>query len=76
MNRPAPMAAYAALYAPGSEELRRLLPGVGEALATQLAEASRCPSQENLDQLTATLSGAQVMVRKFREALAREGGAA
>jgi paraquat-inducible protein B len=66
-------ATYAALYAPTCDELRRQLPDVGQGIADQLAELSHRPSLERVDQITATLSGAQVLVRKFREALAREG---
>lgn len=73
MSTASAAATYAALYAPTSEELRRLLPEVGEGIAGQMAELAYRPSIERVDRLIAALSGAQVTARKFREALAREG---
>lgn len=75
MNRSNAAAAYAALYAPTSEDLRRLLPEIGETLAAQLAELCRSPTIQRCDDLAINLTGAQAQVRKLREALAREGGA-
>lgn len=64
---------YAALYAPASQDLRRLLPDVGDALQAQFHELSARPCLDRCDRLAMSLAGAQTTLRKFREALDREG---
>lgn len=66
-------AQYAALYAPRSEDLRRLLPDVAENLHGQLCELSARPTLDGCDRLSASLGGAQTGIRKLRESLEREG---
>jgi hypothetical protein len=69
------MRAYAALYAPSSDELRRQLPDIGENLGTQLSELSARPSLDRCDRIAASLTGVQLTVQKLREAMVREGSA-
>lgn len=64
---------YAALYAPTSEDVRRLLPDVADNLHGQLSELSARPTIDGCDRLAASLGGAQTGIRKLREALIREG---
>lgn len=65
--------AYAALYAPTAEELRRSLPDVGDGLQGQLHELSARPSPDRCEQLARNLEGARLSVLRLREALLREG---
>ena len=73
MTGPDAAAAYASLYAPSADTLRRSLPEVGEGLASQLAELSARPSPDRCEQLARNLEGTRLSVMRLREALLREG---
>lgn len=73
MNGPHAAAAYAALYAPNAEDLRRSLPEIADRLHLQVMQLHEHPSAEFCAQLAANLGGAQRAVLRFRERLLAEG---
>ena len=67
-------ARHAAMTPLDTEVLRRQLVDMGDGLQAQLHELSARPRVDACDRLLINLSGAQQAVRRFREALVREGG--
>lgn len=67
-------AQHAAMTPLDTEVLRRQLVDMGDGLQAQLHELSARPRVDACDRLLINLSGAQQAVRRFREALVREGG--
>jgi hypothetical protein len=73
MNGPHAAAAYAALYAPTADDLRRSLPDIADRIHTQLMQLHEHPCGDFCEQLAANLGGAQRAVLRFRERLLAEG---
>lgn len=67
-------ALHAAMTPIDTETLRRQLVDIGDGLQAQLHELSARPRVDACDRLLINLSGAQQALRRFREALVREGG--
>ena len=74
MNPDAAAALHAAMSPPDTEALRLQLVDVGDGLQGQLHELHARPRVDACDRLLINLAGAQQAVRRFREALMREGG--
>ena len=74
MNPADAAAQPAEMTTPDVEALRRQLVDIGDGLQAQLHELSARPRLDACDRLLINLSGAQQAVRRFREALVREGG--
>lgn len=74
MNPADTAAPHAEMSAHDVEALRLQLVDIGDSLQAQLHELSARPRVDACDRLLINLSGAQQAVRRFREALVREGG--
>lgn len=74
MSRADAAAMHAAMTPLDTEVLRRQMVDIGDGLQAQLHELSARPRLDACDRLLINLSGAQQAVRRFREALVREGG--
>lgn len=65
--------AYAALYGPSVDELRRNLPEIGSGIEAQFHELYARPSAVAAEILASNLSGAHRACLRFAEAIRREG---
>lgn len=65
--------AYAALYSPTAEDLRRGLPEIAEGLQSQLMGLYARPDVDAATHVAANLAGAQRAVLRLRERLIAEG---
>jgi hypothetical protein len=68
-------AAYAALYAPTVDDLRRSLPDIGDGLQAQFQTLFDHLSAADAEQLASNLSGASRTCLRLAEAIRREGAA-
>ncbi len=73
MTGPDAAAAYASLYAPTVEDLRRGLPEIADGLQVQLLELYARPSAPAAEMLAANLDGARRAVLRLADAIRREG---
>jgi hypothetical protein len=73
MTGPDAAAAYASLYSPSADDMRRSLPEIGDGLHAQLHELYVHPTAWGAEQLAANLSGAQRACLRLAEAIRREG---
>jgi hypothetical protein len=67
------LAAYARLYGPSAEELRRSLPEHGDSLQGQLHELAKRPSVERCETAIRNLGGIVQVLNRYRERLVAEG---
>ena len=74
MTGPSPAAAYAALYAPTSNELAAALPEIGEAIAAGLAHLARYPTADGCDRAMMAIEGTRQHLKRLHAALTRDGG--
>lgn len=73
MTGPEVRAAYAALYGPSVDDMRRSLPDIGDGLQAQFHTLYEHLSAAGAEQLAANLSGASRACLRLAEAIRREG---
>lgn len=66
------ISAYAALYGPSAAAQVKTLPGIADALHTQLCGLCADPTPERAEAVAANLDGARRAILRLREALLRE----
>ncbi|WP_111266317.1 hypothetical protein [Marilutibacter maris] len=73
MNERYPSSASAVLHGQTTADILDTLPDMADGLQAQLIELYKRPSADRCDHMAANLAGAQVTIRKLREAIQREG---